>query len=256
MIKSQAMKHCRWGYRLLLGLLRCRGLQINHKKFLKIYRQENLQIGKRTRAKKLRVERIKSEMPEKINQRWSMDFMYDILENKRSYRVFNVIDDYNRECLVCKAGRRFGGYDVSNMLDEAIKKYGKPEVIKSDNGSEFRSHHMRKWSEERGIKLEYIEAGKPTQNAQIESFNGTLREEELRINEYENLKEVQKRLDKWREIYNKERPHSSLGYAPPASRRRSLESVFDKRLEKSNKNKTITINEKITQTYQIPLSIL
>lgn len=114
--------------------------------------------------------------------------MYDILENKRSFRILNVIDDYSRECLCWEVSKSFGGYDVAETLDRLIMRYGKPRVIKSDNGAEFRSHYMGKWSRTRGITLEFTSPGKPTQNRQVESFNGTTRDEILRGYEFESVR--------------------------------------------------------------------
>lgn len=219
-IKRLAKVHYRWGYRLLLNYLRKRGEKINHKKFLKIYREEHLQIGKRRRRKERRFDRVKSEQPKEVNERWSMDFMYDVLSNKRSFRILNVIDDYSRECLCCEVSKSFGGYDVAEALDKLICRYGKPKVIKSDNGSEFRSHYMERWSKERGIVLEFTSPGKPTQNGQVESFNGTMRNEILRGCEFESIREARGVLEDWRKKYNDERPHSSLNYETPSSQRR------------------------------------
>ncbi|MDY5584117.1 MAG: DDE-type integrase/transposase/recombinase [Candidatus Merdousia sp.] len=143
-IKELAKEHYRWGYRLLFNYLRRLGENVNHKKFLRIYRQEHLQIGKRTRRKERRFDRVKSGQPKQINERWSMDFMYDVLENKSSYRILNIIDDHTRECLCCEVSRSFGGYDVAETLDRLIDRYGKPKTIKSDNGAEFRSRYMEK----------------------------------------------------------------------------------------------------------------
>lgn len=154
-IKELDEEHYRWGYRLLFNYLRRLGEKVNHKKFLRIYRQEHLQKGKRSRRKERRFDRVKSGQPKQINERWSMEFMYDVLENKRSYRILNVIDDHSRECLCCEVSRSFGGYDVAEALDRLICLYGRPNVIKSDNGSEFRSRYMEKWSKERGITLEF-----------------------------------------------------------------------------------------------------
>ena len=116
--------------------------------------------------------------------------------------------------------RSFGGYDVAETLDRLICLYGRPNVIKSDNGSEFRSRYMEKWSKERGITLEFTSPGKPTENGQIESFNGTMRNEILRGVEFESVREVREELDKWREKYNNGRPNSALNYEPPSTRRR------------------------------------
>ena len=219
-IKQLAKEHYRWGYRLLFNYIRRLGETLNHKKFLRIYRQEHLQIGKRSRRKERRFDRVRSEQPKAINERWSMDFMYDVLENKRSYRILNVIDDHSRECLCCEVSRSFGGYDVAEALDRLICLYVKPKTIKSDNGAEFRSRYMEKWSKERGITLEFTSPGKPTENGQIESFNGTMRNEILRGIEFESVREAREELEKWREKYNNERPHSALNYEPPSTRRR------------------------------------
>ena len=217
-IKELAGEHYRWGYRLLFNYIRRLGETLNHKKFLRIYRQEYLQIGKRSRRKERRFDRVKSGQPKQINERWSM-FMYDVLENKRSYRILNVIDDHSRECLCCEVSRSFGGYDVAEALDRLICLYGRPKAIKSDNGGEFRSRYMEKWSKERGITLEFTTPGKPKENGQIESFNGTMRNEILRGVEFESVREAREELEKWREKYNNERPHSALNYEPPSTRR-------------------------------------
>ena len=112
------------------------------------------------------------------------------VENKRSYRILNVIDDHSRECLCCEVSRSFGGYDVAEALERLICLYGRPNAIKSDNGAEFRSRYMQKWSKERGITLEFTSPGKPTENGQIESFNGTMRNEILRGVEFESVHEA------------------------------------------------------------------
>lgn len=247
-IKELAKEHYRWGYRLLFNYLRRLGETLNHKKFLRIYRQEHLQIGKRTRRKERRFDRVKSGQPKEINERWSMDFMYDVLENKRSYRILNIIDDHSRECLCCEVSRSFGGYDVAEALDRLIDRYGKPKTIKSDNGSEFRSRYMEKWSKERGITLEFTSPGKPTENGQIESFNGTMRNEILRGVEFESVRKAREELEKWREKYNNERPHSALNYEPPSSRRRPHGGDTNRfNLESIN-----TINNNINQVNLLP----
>ena len=247
-IKQLAKEHYRWGYRLLFNYIRRLGENANHKKFLRIYREEHLQIGKRSRRKERRFDRIKSEEPKGINERWSMDFMYDVLENKRSYRILNVIDDHSRECLCCEVSRSFGGYDVAEVLDKLISRYGNPKVIKSANGAEFRSRYMEKWSKERGITLEFTRPGKPTENGQIESFNGTMRNELLRGIEFESVREARAELEKWREKYNNERPHSALNYEPPSSRRRPHGGEG-----KENKLETTKpINNNISQVNLLP----
>lgn len=216
-IKDIAKENQKWGYRLLLSILRRKGLTINHKKFLRIYREKHLQIRIRPhKQKEHRQDRVKSDDNlTGINERWSMDFIHDVLANKRQYRILNVIDDYNRKSLVAQPRRSFGGYDVGEYLDIAIKKYGKPQIIKSDNGSEFKSRYMQKWAKDRGIILEFSRPGTPTDNARVESFNGTMRAELLRTIDFETLNEVKEYLTIWQRKYNEDRPHSSLGYLSP-----------------------------------------
>lgn len=174
--------------------------------------------------------------------------MYDVLENKRSYRILNVIDDHSRECLCCEVSRSFGGYDVAEALDNLINRYGKPKAIKSDNGAEFRSRYMERWSKERGITLEFTRPGKPTENGQIESFNGTMRNEILRGIEFESVREAREELDKWREKYNNERPHSALNYEPPSTRRRPHGGDMNENKLESTK----PINNNINQVDLLP----
>ena len=152
-----------------------------------------------------------------------------------------------RACGLIGMSRSFGGYDVAEALDRLIDRYGKPKTIKSDNGAEFRSRYMEKWSKARGITLEFTSPGKPTENGQIESFNGTMRNEILRGVEFESVREARDELEKWREKYNNERPHSALNYEPPSTRRPHGGDGKENRLESIN-----PINNNINQVNLLP----
>ena len=151
----------------------------------------------------------------RAHQRWSLDFVSDALADGRKIRLMTIVDDYTRICLKIGVDTSMSGWRVSRELDKVIEEYGKPEVILSDNGTEFTSHVILKWSLEKGIKWDYIEPGKPYQNGIIESFNGKLRDECLNENLFLNLKEAEKIVEKWRWEYNENRPHSSLNGKTP-----------------------------------------
>jgi putative transposase len=148
--------------------------------------------------------------PIRANQRWSLDFVSDALADGRKIRLLTVIDEYTRVCLGIAVDTSLSGARVSRELDKLIEEYGKPETILSDNGTEFTSHVILRWSLEKKIQWDYIQPGKPYQNGTIESFNGKLRDECLNETLFLNLKEAEKSIENWRCSYNEERPHSSL----------------------------------------------
>jgi putative transposase len=159
--------------------------------------------------------RLAIEKPNKKNQKWSLDFVSDSLENGRKIRMMTVIDEYTRICLGIVVETSISGARVSRELDRLIEEYGSPETILSDNGTEFTSHAILKWSLEKNIKWDYIQPGKPYQNGTIESFNGKLRDECLNENLFSSLRHAEQIVENWRCRYNDERPHSSLGGRTP-----------------------------------------
>jgi putative transposase len=150
------------------------------------------------------------------NQEWALDFVHDVVASGRSIRVLNVIDAYTRESLAMEVDSSFAGLRVTRVLDAIIAERGLPQAIRCDNGPELTSRRFLAWALERRIDLMHIQPGKPTQNAYVESFNGKLREECLRIHWFQNLFDARRIIHAWRRDYNESRPHSSLNYLTPA----------------------------------------
>lgn len=205
-----------WGFGLCFFFLRnVKGFKWNHKRVYRIYRE--LELNLRIKPKK-RIVREKPEplaVPEKINECWSMDFMHDSLENGRSFRLLNVIDDYNREGLGIESDFSLPGDRVVRTLERIIEWRGKPKAIRCDNGPEYISHTVINWAENQGIRLEYIQPGKPQQNAYIERFNRTVRYAWLSQYLFETIDEVKEFSTRWLWSYNNERPNMALGGITP-----------------------------------------
>ena len=213
-MKQLATQHSAYGYLILHALLKQEGLVVNKKRTYRIYTEEGLQVRTK-RRKKLYRPRVCLELPSKINERWSMDFIHDQLSNGRRFRVLNVVDDYSRECILQLADTSISGIRVARCLSGLIEQRGKPHSIVCDNGTEFTSKAMFFWSKQNHIRLNFIQPGKPTQNAFVESLNGKFRNECLNQHWFINLEEARDEIAKWRYHYNHIRPHSSLNYLSP-----------------------------------------
>lgn len=203
-----------FGYRRLGVLLRRERIQINDKRVHRLYREEGLSL-RRKRRKRLRRGLAPSTASTKRNQRWSMDFVSDAVAGKLGFRAFTLVDDYTRECLTIEVDTSLTGERVRRVLDRVAAERGCPQAVLSDNGPEFTSRVMEAWALARKVRQEFIEPGKPTQNAFIESFNGRLREECLNRSWFTSLADARRQIEAWRIDYNTERPHSSLGYRTP-----------------------------------------
>lgn len=205
-----------WGFGLCFLYLRnVKGHRWNHKRVYRIYRK--LELNLRIKPKK-RIVREKPEplaVPEAINQCWSMDFMHDQLADGRSFRLFNVIDDFNREALVIDIDLSLPAERVTRALDQVIEWRGKPQAIRSDNGPEYIGHTMIEWAEKRGIRLDHIQPGKPQQNAYVERYNRTVRYDWLGHYLFESIAEAQDYATNWMWTYNHERPNMALGGMTP-----------------------------------------
>lgn len=189
---------------------------VNHKRVERLYGEEGLQLPRRPKRRRRGVSRplprVEATAP---GQRASMDFMHDVLADGRRIRLFTLVDDFSRECLTIEVDTSLSGMRVSRIL-ETLRKAGRlPGTLVCDNGTEFTSKAMLKWALDRGIKLDFIEPGKPTQNAYIESFNGKFRQECLRQHWFASMHEVREIVEAWRRDYNHVRPHSSLEYRTP-----------------------------------------
>jgi putative transposase len=213
-MKALAAEYPRYGYLLLHGLLKGEGLVINKKRTYRAYFEEKLQVRTKKR-KKLQRPRLPMEVPLNVNERWSMDFVSDQLSNGRRFRVLNVVDDFSREMVGQLAAVSITGNQVARFLDELKEIRDLPKSGVCDNGTEYTSKAMFFWSRESGVKLSFIQPGKPTQNAFVESLNDKFRNECLNKHWSRTLDEARWEIDKWREHYHNVRPHSSLGYLPP-----------------------------------------
>ena len=149
------------------------------------------------------------------NQEWALDFVHDAVDCGRAIRVLSVVDAYTRECLALEVDTSFASRRVTRVLDAIVAERGQPLAIRCDNGPELTSRHFLSWCEERKIQLIHIQPGKPMQNGHVESFNGRLRDECLNANWFRNLFDARAKIAAWRDEYNGERPHSSLGYRTP-----------------------------------------
>jgi len=215
-LRELAHERRRFGYRRLHILLRREGVQMNHKKLRRLYREERLAVRRRMGRKRALGMRAPLSIPQAPNQRWSLDFVSDQLTGGRRFRILTVVDDFTRECLALVADTSLSGVRVARELDLIAAMRGLPACIVSDNGTELTSCAILAWSQERKIGWHYIAPGKPTQNAFIESFNGRLRDELLNETLFASLAHARVALADWKEDYNSFRPHSALRNLPPA----------------------------------------
>jgi len=208
-------KHPTIGFWKCYFRLRRTGYRCNHKRLYRVYKL--LRLNVRRKARRRVPERIKMPLlvPEKINQSWSMDFMCDSLVDGRRFRLLNIIDDYNRESLAIEIDTSLPSLRVIRTLQRLIELKTKPQMIRVDNGPEFISDRLQQWCDEHKISLQFIQPGKPMQNAFIERNNGSLRKELLDAYLFYSLTEVRTMAEEWRQDYNCSRPHQSLGFVPP-----------------------------------------
>ncbi|MGA7891512.1 MAG: IS3 family transposase [Candidatus Sulfotelmatobacter sp.] len=218
-IMALAAKYGRYGYRRITALLQHAGWPVGKDRVQRIWRREGLKVPQKQRPRgrlwlgdgscvRLR--------PERANHVWSYDFVKAMTHDGRALRVLVVIDEYTRECLALRVARRLGSLQVIETLADVMLARGIPEHIRSDNGPEFIAKELRKWLGKVGTRTLYIEPGSPWENGYCESFNGKLRDEFLNGEIFYSLKEAQILTERWRVEYNTERPHSALGYRPPA----------------------------------------
>lgn len=214
-LKALAEKYPRYGYPTLHDMLKAEGLVTNPKRTYRLYREEGLQIRTK-RRKKLRRPRVPMPLPAAVNQRWSVDFMSDQLANGRRFRVFNVVDDFSRECVLQVVDCSISGLRLTREFDRLSQTRTLPKTLVCDNGPELTSKAMYFWAKRAGVKLHFIQPGKPTQNAFIESFNGKFREYCLDLHWFASLDDARSTIDHWNHHYNHVRPHRSIGKIPPA----------------------------------------
>ena len=214
-----ATQYGRYGYRRITAMLRRGGLLINHKRVQRLWRREGLKVPRR-QPKRRRLWLSDGSCvrlrPQYRNHVWSYDFVADRTREGRPFRMLTLIDEYTRECLSIDVSRKLGSDDVLARLTELFVFRGVPGYIRSDNGSEFTARVVRDWLGRIGVQTLYIEPGSPWENGYIESFNGKLRDELLNGELFDTMLEAKVLIEDWRKEYNQVRPHSSLGYLPPA----------------------------------------
>ena len=189
-MKELAGERRRFGYRRLLILLQREGFEVNHKKLFRLYREEKLTVRKRGGRKRALGTRRPILVPDRPNQRWSLDFVSDMFTDGQRFRILCIVDDCTREALATVVDRSLSGFRLTRELDSLIERRGRPDMIVSDNGTEMTSHAVLRWCQNTGTGWHYIQPGKPMQNAFVESFNGRLRDECLNEHLFENLAEA------------------------------------------------------------------
>ena len=214
-----AAQYGRYGYRMITGLLRNEGWRVNHKRVERIWRKEGLKVPKK-QPKRRRLWLANGSCirlrPEHKNHVWSYDFVTSRTHEGKAFRMLTIMDEYTRECLSITVERKITSHQVIEGLADLFIAKGIPEYIRSDNGPEFTAKVVRKWLERLGVVTLFIEPGSPWENGYIESFNGSLRDELLDREVFTTIFEAKVLIENWRKEYNTIRPHSSLGYKPPA----------------------------------------
>ncbi len=214
-----ARQYGRYGYRRITALLQVEGWRVNHKRVERLWREEGLKVPKKQpKRRRLHLNdgsciRLRACWP---NHVWSYDFVEERLADGSKIRLLTIIDEYSRKCLAIRVARRLKSHDVLDVLSDLFITEGLPNFIRSDNGSEFTASALRQWLKALAVHTAYIEPGSPWENGYNESFNGKLRDELLNGELFYTLKEAQVLIEQWRRHYNRVRPHSALGYRPPA----------------------------------------
>jgi transposase InsO family protein len=218
-----AAAHPRWGYRRVWSLLRAEGWLVNRKRIERLWRLEGHRVPPRRsqasgkKAQGTAEQSIWALPALRPNHVWSYDFMSGRTRDGGTLRILNVVDEYTRVALGCRVARSIGAGDVIIDLEQLFERHGKPELLRSDNGREFIAESLAEWLAGQGVKTAFIEKGSPQQNAFVERFNGTMRDEVLNGEEFDSLLEARVVLADWLVEYNTLRPHRGLGMLTPAA---------------------------------------
>jgi putative transposase len=214
-LRELAAERPRFGYRRLHVLLRREGVIVNHQRVARLYREEGLAVRRRRRKRVARDGRGRAALPARPNQQWGVDFVSDALAWGRRIRLFTVVDVFTREALAIEVDTSLPGGRVVRVVERFVAQRGVPDEIVLDNGPELAGKVLDQWAYERGVCLRFIEPGKPSQNAFVESFQGRLRDECLDRHWFLGLADARQTIEAWRQDYNRARPHSALGYQSP-----------------------------------------
>lgn len=214
-LRTLAAQRPRFGYRRLHVLLRREGITINHKRVERLYREEGLTVRRRARKSRTPVRRGRPTPPQRANEQWALDFVQDALASGRKVRVLSVIDVFTREALALEVDTSLSGSRVVRVLDRLLGERERPAQLVLDNGPELISHVVDEWAHQHAVTLHFIDPGKPMQNGHCESFHGRLRDECLNEHWFLGLADARQIVEEWRQDYNRDRPHSALGYQSP-----------------------------------------
>lgn len=209
-------KRTRWGFWKCFTRLRADGKPWNHKRVYRVYCDMRLNLKRKAKKRLTTRERQPLLQTNELNRVWALDFMRDTMYDGRPFRTLNVIDEGNREALRIEVGTSIPAGRVVRVLDQLLEVYGRPEAIRLDNGPELTASLFTDWAEANQVKLMFIQPGKPNQNAFIERFNRSFRDEVLNAHLFNSISEVQQAAEEWVIDYNEYRPHESLGDVPPA----------------------------------------
>lgn len=217
-MRELAQVRMRYGYRRLHVLLKREGWDLGRERAYRLYTEESLQLrSKRPRRRKMAVTRRERYVPKRPNQAWSMDFVADQLADGRKLRALTVLDVFTRESLCIRVGQRLRAEDVVDACNQLVAKRGAPVRVFVDNGSEFSGQMMDLWAYHHGVQIDFSRPAKPTDNAFVESFNGSFRDECLNLHWFESLEEAREKIEAWRIDYNDTRPHQALKELTPSA---------------------------------------
>lgn len=216
-IQAACSAHPQAGYRRVYRLLVQRGVDVGLRRVVRLYRALGLSLRVKRKRRLKVTARVPMQLPQQRNEVWAMDFVSDAIaaEPSRPFRTFAAIDVCSRQMVAYQVATSLPSGEVTRVLEDAIKRHGKPKAIRCDNGPEFRSKHFVQFAARLGIDVQYIQPGKPIENAFAESFNGRFRAECLNANWFTSLAQARRIIADWMRHYNEERPHSSLGYLTP-----------------------------------------
>ena len=207
----------RYGYRRVHIMLRREGWAIGRNLVYRLYREEGLALRtKGPRRRKMVVHREARCRPAQANEAWTLDFVHDQLSDGQKFRALTIVDVFTREALAIEVGPRLRGEHVVEVLDRIVRRRGTPKHLFADNGSEFTGHLVDLWAYHHGVRIDFSRPGKPTDNAFIETFNGSFRDECLNVHWFDTIAQARREIEAWRNEYNEGRPHAALGYLSPS----------------------------------------
>lgn len=228
-MKEIAGTRVRFGYRRIRVMLNREGWGVGKNLIYRLYSEEGLALRKKPpKRRKMAVKREARYIPKRANDVWSLDFVSDQLNHGQRFRALTVVDVYTREALAISVGVRLRGQHVVETLNRLVTQHGKPKYLFVDNGAEFTGRLLDMWAYHHGPRIDFSRPGKPTDNAFIESFNGSFRDECLNVHWFESIEQASKEIEGWRIDYNESRPHMAHGNIPPAVFARGLNHLTDR----------------------------